>query len=411
MKKCSKCNKTFCNNKALSQHSAAVHRGGGPLPGTNPRRTRRYGQGGGGGLRGVSINPSRTPVVSGEVVSLKGEDRIALVTLKRSQTFIKRFEVSPGMSLRLTHLARAYQRIQWLEVSFTVTPQVSVTINGGYVCGFIMDPTDHTITARQLSASQGAQTKKWYESTTVRMPVKRELLYTSSGEEPRLFIPAAFWIVTEGEPSTDLSIVVTARWKVRLTEPTVEESTDLSFVISKTLWAKAGNYNLQAGDQDGNNKVDDVRDLVPEAIRNTKDSVFYRVPTFSFEYSEGTGDTGSIQCHFIIYSAKDQRFYASQNGKDIQTTAWQKDVDVQVLVPCGTFMKYEGTGNVCGGGSLSVPPLSRSRGLTPSYVELSSFARCLRILTEQFNAISRTQMEDWEMLSEPSEERPIPEDI
>lgn len=106
-------------------------------------------------------------------------------------------------------ISRAYQRIRWNSVKVIVTPQASTMTNGGYVCGFIMDPEDKTITARDLSASQGAQTKKWYESAVVSMPHKPDLLYTSPGEEARFTVPASFWIVGEGAPSSDITIVVT----------------------------------------------------------------------------------------------------------------------------------------------------------------------------------------------------------
>lgn len=312
----------------------------------------RRGRGGrrsrGAGLLGADIAPSRVPAPKGNSITVTGEDRLFALDIKKGASVFSNVDVSPGVSQRLGTIARAYQRIRWNSVTVIVTPQASTMTNGGYVCGFVMDPEDKTITARDLSATQGSQTKKWYESAVVRMPSKPDLLYTSPGEEPRFTIPTSFWIVGEGAPSSDITIIVTFLWNVTLHNPTIEDISNLSFTMRGEVRGKQNNYNLSWFPSPSSAALDDVSALMPEGIKTLQGNHYFRVPTFTIEYKEGTGDTGTIQAHFIVYSSGDKKLYYSSNGRDIITNTWQGDVEAnQVLVPCTTYCKYIGPGNLC----------------------------------------------------------------
>lgn len=399
---CVSCKRLFVSKKAMAQHQRDKHPTDGPPPAKkllNNNRSRRRRRRAGGT---VSLNPSLAPRVRGETTTLSGEDRLDMFTAKRSQTTVVSYNMASSMSLRLSHIAKAYQRIQWLSLTVTVTPQVSVVTNGGYVCGFIMDPSDESVTARQLSAVQGSTTKKWYESCRVSMPRKLEVLYTSDSEEKRLSIPAKFWLITEGQPSNDVPVVLTVNWRVKLMEPTIETGSSFSFVTVGDIISKPNNYNTTWKKPDGT-KTDDFSEFVPPEVNNIKGLTYFRVPTFTVEYAEGTGDTGTIQCHFIAYDSGDKKMYFSQNGTSLEKNTWQSDVDVQTLVPCGVFCKYVGSGNVCRGVGV-VPPSSNSSISRPSYQVVAAFYESFRRLMITSNDFSTPLMDDFEELNTISEE-------
>lgn len=388
MVNCNECKRIFKSKNAMEQHKRSCHQ---MVARSGPRTRgarRRFGNAGGG----ADINPSKTRAVPGSVISLSGEDRLGLVTVAKDATTFNHFDITSGSSLRLGNIAKAYQRIKWDMVSVTVTPQVAVTVSGGYVCGFIMDPSDRAVTARQLSSAQGSQTRKWYESVTVRMPPKRELLYTSAGTEPRLSQPCVFWIVTEGPPTSTVPIVVTMNWRVTLSEPTVEGQSDKSFVLAGTLVPKQNNYNLQYIPPGGSATDDCSKGF--ENFKDEESDCYFRVPTFLIEYSEGTGDTGTVQAHFVVYSPSDKKCYYSASGTKRDTTTWQGDINIQVVVPCGTFLKYEGSKNPCRG-DRSSPPLSQSQELTTSKKESSSYSRLASLMEELLLKLETTSESDF----------------
>lgn len=359
---------------------------------TSQKAKTRRGRGGrrgrGDGLLGADIAPSRIPAPKGNSITVTGEDRLFALDIKKGASVFSNIDIGPGVSQRLGTIARAYQRIRWNSVTVIVTPQASTMTNGGYVCGFIMDPEDKTITARDLSASQGSQTKKWYESAIVKMPKKSDLLYTSPGEEPRLSIPSSFWIVGEGSPSSDITIIVTFLWSVTLQNPTMEDISNYSFTMKGEIRGKQSAYNLSwfpAGAKEGQ---DDVSALMPDGIKALKGDHYFRVPTFTIEYKEGTGDTGSIQAHFIVFRATDNKLYYSSNGRDIITTVWQGDVEAsQVLVPCTTYCKYIGQGNLCK--AVQSPQPSHYMSGVPSEEHWHTLTKELKTIMQLFSELKK----------------------
>lgn len=384
--KCNKCNKSFKTVKSLQQHQRDAHGSSqamaAPRASLGKRRNRRLaGRGSGGGMRGIDTNPSRVRPVSGGRMRISGEDRMEIVTTKAGSSLFHKIPITIGTTSRLNMLAKAFQRIKWLDVSVTVTPQVSLTVSGGYVAGIVMDPTDLSVTAKQLSATQGSQTKKWFESTTVRMPKKNDLLYTSMGDDPRLSIPATFWIITEGKPTSDVSIVFTLNYTVELSGPTVESSIH-SLILKGNIWALANNYNLEY--RLGNEKSQDFSEIMPPELLAGDNKHFFRCPTFTLQYAEGTGDTGTLQAHFLVFDSKDKKMYWSSDGQNIGTTVWQSGVNVECVVPCGTVCKYVGTGNECSGVNLG-PPSSNSKISKSSSEELITLTKALLKVTTSFS--------------------------
>lgn len=345
--KCPKCNRQYATKRALDQHlkdskhpprASSQNNNRGRMR-NNPRNPRQAQQ-------GFDINPSRVPTPPGSTITVSGEDRLSAADISSGRAVFLNWPINTGMAPRLTTLSRAYQRISWLKVRVTVTPQASTTVNGGYVCGFSMDPTDNAITAAELSATQWSATKKWYETASVNMPSKRELLYTSSGEEPRLNVPAIFWLISEGKPSSSLTVIVTVNWTIRLSQPSLENGHFSGLMLVGEIWPVQNNYNLELRTE--GKTTQDFSGIMPDFVKLQDGYSYFRVPTFNIEYSEGTGDTGTIQAHFIAYNKADSRMYYSQDGKTIFKEVWQSNVDAQVLLPCNTYLKYAGTGNPCG---------------------------------------------------------------
>lgn len=344
--KCNKCFRLFATKRALDQHMRDAPHNKRPPQNKNAKRTRGPKQGPVRSAPGFVINPSRVPTPPGSTIIVSGEDRIASVEIQSGKSVFLSWPISPGMAPRITTLSRAYQRISWQQVRITVTPQASTTINGGYVCGFSMDPTDNAITASELSATQWSSTKKWYETASVSMPPKGELLYTSTGEDPRLSIPSVFWLISEGKPSSSLTVIVTINWTIKLTQPSLEHGHFSGILLNGDIWPVANNYNLEL--RSGGTTTQTFTSIMPDSVKLNTGYSFFRVPTFNIEYNEGVGDTGTIQMHFLAYNSSDGKMYYSQDGKNVDKNVWQTGVTLQCLVPCSTFLKYAGTGNPCG---------------------------------------------------------------
>lgn len=371
MVECNECKRFFKTKMALEQHKrscAANNRK--PRRRRRSRRVRNARVSG----RGTDINPSRSGRAPGGRITVSGEDRLGLYPVSRTAATFLNIPIVTGASQRLSSISKAYQRIKWDQVLVTVTPQCPLTVAGGYVAGFIMDPDDGAVTAQELTSAQGSVTRKWFESANIRMPAKPDLLYTSSSEELRFSSPGNFWIISEGNPSQDIYVVVTVSWKVTLSIPTVEHSTDYSFVMKGELVPVASNYNL-GWKPEGGTVTNDCSKLVPTSLVSTPGLHFFRVPTFLIEYSEGTGDTGTVQAHFIVYNADDKKMYYSGGGHQIDNTPWQGDVNIQVAVPCGTTCKYVGQGNACPA-SQPEPKWSELRGYKPLLDLLLSRMSC-----------------------------------
>lgn len=385
----------FATRAALRQHREMVHLPAQTLPARRgnlaPRSRGSFrGRGGRGRGRGRGYNggtfSTRLPPTSGSEIVVSGEDRLAAMDITTSTVVIKEFQVDASLSPRLSMLARTYQRIQWLALEINVTAYASTLTTGGYIAGFVMDPEDRAVTAKQLSTSPGTMIRKHYESCNVFMPAVSTLFYTSGGNEPRMFSPGSFWYMVDGLPSSPLKVVLTARWKVRLSRPFIEGSEDpqLDFFATSSLIPYEGNYNLRLK---LDKEVDDTSIFYPPSLK--PGDHYWRVPSFGIEYSEGTGDTGTITCHFIVYRTSDKKTYYSTNGTEIVTTPWQGGIDKQMSVPCGTYCKYAGSGNPCAPSGVS-HQRSTSPGGKSIQEQLTRLQKMFDELRMQFPSSSRS---------------------
>lgn len=347
--KCNICNRLFANKQALAQHKKDAHANSNRKNGRN--RVRNVGPIRGIRDGGFDLNPSRIPrVPNTKSLTISGEDKVALWTFTASTTTIKSVDISTDISPRLKLISRAFQRIKFDSIEIIFTPQTSFNTSGGYVAGIVMDPGDRLVTANTLSATAGSVTKKFTETARMRMIPKPDLLYVVEGEDVRLSVPCTFWAVSEANPSVNVDVVVTILWRVTLSAPSVDPAS--TYVVANgSLKAKKNNYNLQYSKKgDGSDLIDDCTAMMPDWTRLDNDRKFFRVPTFTIEYDQSTTDDGTVAQYYVVYDPTDHKMYYSNDGRTIdQTTQTSDSKHVSFAVPCGTRMKYVGTGLGCSG--------------------------------------------------------------
>lgn len=141
--------------------------------------------------------------------------------------------ITAEASARLATLSRAYQRIRWNSLRFTIEGAFPTTAGGGYVTCFVRDPTDMPPSdpreaVRWAMAQQHSSDNKWYDSTGLSVGRSPGLLYTSIGDGLRFSSPGTFYIISKGGPAQVGSLTVNFHWNVTLSEPTIERTHDES---------------------------------------------------------------------------------------------------------------------------------------------------------------------------------------
>lgn len=199
------------------------------------RQTQKHHKTKGLGGAPVSTKTNLKSVRDNSAHALKGTDRLVhikdLSQFKHGDVMLQSM-VTPADFARLKGIAKSFQRIKWVELSFEVHMQNSSATPGGYVAGFVPDPEDSFEGSEddlnRLTSSPGSKTQKMWESCFVKARPPKTLLFTSSSVEPRLFSPGQFILLTDGETSaTDSSCTVFVHWKVSLSVPSVENEENL----------------------------------------------------------------------------------------------------------------------------------------------------------------------------------------
>lgn len=340
--RCAQCQRLFATQAALKQHTAASHSAAGkPLPQRGARRGR-------GNNRSASLaqnlsgaafsNATPAPEQS---CRLSGVERLASFNVGNGQNqpliaFSK--QVNATFAERLAHFGSAFQRVRFHSVVFEITTKCPSITSGGYVVGCVMDPTDDVKTLGALQAQGGAVVRKWWESTTIRMPVPPTEYFTSLRDDNvRLFSPGKILLMLDGIPSSPVWTTVTVRWDVTFRLPSLESEAPgapKTINIEESLYSIKRQYAL--GDKTG--EIGRIKSMV----RGLPDQnlhpglYYYRVPMFVVQYKEGVGDTGTKQFHFLLYKPDGRMYYASEPGADPDTTLWQSDLATQILVPKST---------------------------------------------------------------------------
>nr|ACX71281.1 coat protein [Gilthead sea bream Iberian betanodavirus] len=140
--------------------------------------------------------------------------------------------IVPELLPRLGHAARIFQRYAVETLEFEIQPMCPANTGGGYVAGFLPDPTDNDHTFDALQATRGAVVAKWWESRTVRPQYTRTLLWTSTGKEQRLTSPGRLVLLCVGSNTDVVNVSVMCRWSVRLSVPSLETPEDTTAPIT-----------------------------------------------------------------------------------------------------------------------------------------------------------------------------------
>lgn len=273
MKKCPVCSESLPSKAALRSHVEKVHpsqygslyaqpKGPKPKAGIAKKRGRSS-------VGRPAQNTSR-PMAKGALISttstsdtiLSGTDRLvsyswAANTLPKSGQTIVDELITTASFKRLSRVSSVFQKIFWEKLEFQIVGQSPTTTSGGFVVGFVADPQDmpplsSSIRTTWLTAMQGSISTNWWESASLSHS-DNEKLFTSARGESRLYSPGRLMMVCDGPPSQAGTVVIYVKWKVRLSEPSLEEaveSTELSALMD--LYIKAGSDGVFIGPDSAN---------------------------------------------------------------------------------------------------------------------------------------------------------------
>lgn len=177
--------------------------------------------------------PSMQGPRSSSSVHISGTDRLFHVKdISKFQDSTVSLDVAivPSVLARLEKLAEAYQRITYRSLKFRVVPQVSTSTAGGYVTSFVRDVSDKISSDQfglsKITAQEGSQTCKWWETAQVAVKNFPDLLYTSYTKgDLRFSSPGRFVVATDGQSTQAGSLTVFCDWDVTLSSPSLEAET------------------------------------------------------------------------------------------------------------------------------------------------------------------------------------------
>ncbi|APG76127.1 capsid protein [Beihai noda-like virus 11] len=204
--------------------------------------------------------------------------------------------INPSSFPRMSRIASAYQRYRFTRLAFTIQPMCPATTGAGYVAGFLKDPTDEDTSFDAIQGSQGAVIGKWWEHKRIEVRPPTDLLWTSLGENPRLFSPGKFVMTAVGTNTDAVNVSVLCEWEAVLSVPSLEDYSEkpvTEYFSTKDLlnssYVHNSNSILQTNVFDG--------DVIPTGT-------ILRIPfPIDVDYSLGAGDVASARyCYFLAGS-------------------------------------------------------------------------------------------------------------
>lgn len=157
------------------------------MPKQQPKRKRGKPPKGGKGQKGAYVNIpyKRTAQASGSNV-ISGTDRVHHVkdiSKLKSGEIIYKVAITPNMVERLATAARNFQRIRYRKLRFDINVQMPTNSGGGYVAGFVADPTDEypegEESLKRLTANKGSVCGSMFKSFTMNAKAGKGNYYTS----------------------------------------------------------------------------------------------------------------------------------------------------------------------------------------------------------------------------------------
>lgn len=253
---CSVDKRQFNSVAALRQHERDSHGQGSPVAkvGNKKKKVKRAARGG----RVSEVGLAQPMVVRNRTTdraTMSGTDRVAHVekiSNYEHSSFIIDKPINPAMFGRLTQVAEAFQKIQYLSLIFRIVPYVPATSSGGYVVSVVRDPVDTGPRGRNsetilawLSSQQGSVSSKIWQSSTVQVAIPG-VYFTSPGVEVREYCPGRLIVAVDGQSSQSGQLTVFAEWRVTLMhaalEPPVAITTSKQSLLA--LYTRAGHVGL-----------------------------------------------------------------------------------------------------------------------------------------------------------------------
>ncbi|APG75928.1 Capsid [Wuhan pillworm virus 3] len=332
---CHACGRRFNTQQALHQHQQAVHGAANqrvPRGAGRGGRGRRNGQNNQGPARQGTAQSVTSRATPNQGVSVSGFERLGSIDIVNAAS--ASWQVNAWMTPRLQAMSSAFQRIHYLSLKVNVVAFGSAIGTGGYVIGFVADPSDATPTISQLQSQAGARTCKSWENCDVPLVVPGTLYYTSRDNEPRWYSPGRIVILVDGIASAGGKLVINLHWSVRLSVPTATPPTVLKDIfLSEHLYVIPGKNIL--GWKDGTTFRGNISKFLSTPVPGDS---WLSVPTFGIEYNEGVGDTGTILIHYLKYNSSEGSLTCSNDGEKVVTQVWQASVAAQVVVPRNTIL-------------------------------------------------------------------------
>jgi hypothetical protein len=154
--------------------------------------------------------------------------------------------ITPAIAQRLRTQAALFQKIRYIRLRFEVQTQTPTTNGGGYVVSFLHDPKmdvgSGETALRALTAVQGTQTSKFWQSINMNVKTTTQQYFTLTGDDVRLYSPGRFVVMSDGEPTEDVSITILFHWTVELTKPALQrlQATYPQVVLAASCLQHAG---------------------------------------------------------------------------------------------------------------------------------------------------------------------------
>lgn len=201
---------------------------------------------------------------------------------------------------RLSRIASAYQRYRFTSLEFLIQPMCPSLTGGGYVAGFLKDPTDTDTSFDSIQGSHGAVVAKWWEHKTLKVIPPKDLLWTSQGENVRLSSPGKFALTNVGTNTDIVNVSVMCKWTAELSVPSLEKETSLSEFITNAALVESNLTN-------GSNKFN-VLEIFASIPKLNNLTVLTSEYPFYVDYKLGTGDVTKASYMHLQYQKATEEF-------------------------------------------------------------------------------------------------------
>jgi hypothetical protein len=281
-------------------------------------------------------------------------DRLIQVTIPagtpRGSTIVD-IPLPANSTPRMQTQSRLFQKWQVKRFTFTAQTQISTAVNGGYVMAHLRDPTMSIGTGedalRNLTAVQGSQTSKNWQSTVLHVGAWEQSLFTANGNDPRLTTAGRLVMLVDGPPSVDMHITVTLSWTAYFSYPALQslplalpqlvllasalQSSGASDgIVNPVNWNPATNAYTAIADH-STAFLGLPRDLT---ILNSI-TLFYRTPQFTVKHG---GDdhivnflaVDAVSGQVRVRMTEAPSIAALTYGTDVNVIAWQGDTFMPV---------------------------------------------------------------------------------